>query len=63
MVRSCCCSAQFTGEPPHFVVEAGLRSSWRKTSQWFGLHRDLAQDVVDDTFLDTLFQRHCYTSA
>ncbi|KAF1870061.1 hypothetical protein Lal_00017641 [Lupinus albus] len=34
-------------------------TNWRKGSQWFELHRDLAIHIVSDTKYYTLFQQHC----
>ncbi|OIW17559.1 hypothetical protein TanjilG_08837 [Lupinus angustifolius] len=34
-------------------------TNWRKGSQWFELHRDLATHIVSDTKYYKLFQQHC----
>ncbi|CAL0314637.1 unnamed protein product [Lupinus luteus] len=35
-------------------------TNWRKGSQWFELHRDLAMQIVSDTKYYTLFRQHCH---
>ncbi|XP_019455022.1 PREDICTED: uncharacterized protein LOC109356140 [Lupinus angustifolius] len=35
-------------------------TNWRKGSQWFELHRDLAMQIVSDTKYYNIFQQHCH---
>ena len=37
------------------------KGNWRKSSQWFALTRHHAELSVTETYIDSIFTKHCYS--